>query len=179
MRFLLLLALAACAPKTAPVTDTTSRPTTLAALQVPLDTGIVRDAPPAFVDGLTQALASRGLAATSLQATELPEGFDTRRAAAFRGVALAEGAGQPVVLVEAVARYFSPLNGQFRWEVEVTATVADPALPEGVVSKTFTVPVFLRFQHQDEADAIAMSTAVVQRRVAKLVDAALGPEAPR
>ena len=75
-----------------------------------------------------------------------------------------------MVLVEAVARFYSQLRGQYRWEVSVEATLLDPAKPEEAIVEQFDIPVFLRFQHEREPEALSAAGAELERRLQRLLD---------
>ena len=69
------------------------------------------------------------------------------------------------LLVESEVAYYSLLSGRYRWTVDVTLTL----VPAGLTDH-FEVPVFLEFQHEREAEALAAATPVITRHVDDLID---------
>lgn len=176
MRSVALLGLMACGPKAPPEFAGETTPVVLAAYQTMMESGDPQNAPEPFVSQLTTLLNRQGLKATILPIEQVPPGLEKRQVPAFRAAWLSEtvGGDQPVVLVEASADYFSNLEGRYRWEVSVQTAVIDPSRPDEAVQKSFKVPVFLRFPHEDEVDALSQAAPLIERTLRRvLTDARL------
>jgi len=76
-----------------------------------------------------------------------------------------------LLLVETRPVYYSELNGQYRWTVDVSITLGGAS---ALYSRNFEVPVFLRYHHEREADAVNAASPVVARQVGEMLDAWLG-----
>lgn len=144
---------------------------TTAVVQHPMDQREVAAAPEALAKGVADTLATWGAAPQPADVSAYIEPFSKRRTTAHRVAWLIEQSeADLVVLVETEARFFSQLQGRFRWVVDVTVAVAEVDRPEEAVEATFSVPVFLQFQHQREVEAVAAATGVVTRRLSSLLD---------
>ncbi len=177
MPLTLLMLLTACAPKAAGPARL-GQPTDAAwvGLLAPLDAEGLRPLPESLDTRLVAALATRNLTARAIDpaatTTELARVQNTPRRLAW----LAEHAdGAPLlVLVEATAVYNTQMEGRFRWTVEVTASAARADDLAGGTSKTFKVPVFLQFVHDDADDALTEAGLVIERQVGRMLDGWLG-----
>jgi hypothetical protein len=49
-------------------------------------------------------------------------------------------------------------------------TVLDPSNPERTLVDEFTAPVFLRFQHEKEAEAVVAAGVEIERHLQRLLD---------
>jgi hypothetical protein len=171
---LLLLLLSACAPKaSAPVASATGQGIAVLALHDHLNDDGVEAAPAALTAALDAVARQYGLQVTPVSSVV---GLDDRRTAAHRLewlVAQAQGTDL-LLLVQTQPRFYSQLGGQYRWTVQVEATVArasDPAQGETI---QFDVPVFLTYDHEREADALSAAAPAIARRTGALLDAWLG-----
>ena len=72
-------------------------------------------------------------------------------------------------MVEARARFFSQLEGRWRWVVEVRVGLGPTGSMERAVFETFEVPVFLRHQHQGPEAAIDAAAPLIGPKVARLL----------
>ena len=142
--------------------------------------------PERFADAQSRALAERNLT---------PQRIDPARGAKLAGAALtdarlaslAAGASSPmVVLVEASTRYDSVLAGRYRWTVFAKVTVADRQNPRQSVTRSFSVPVILEYDHEEAGDALADAARSVSAELGKVIDSYVasygagggGPPAP-
>lgn len=159
---MVLIALLGC-PKAAPVDAATP----VAAVRVLVLEAPDERPPLALPDAIgarvDDVLATHGIVAAPVVAVD----FDTRRSTAQRLDGLPND--QTVVLVEAVARFSTELQGRWRWTVDVRATI-DP--PDGdPVTTAFAVPVFLdRFQDR-EVEALEAAMPGIERRLTRAVEA--------
>ena len=163
--------LAACAPKTAGVaTPVKGLPSRLAVTQISMETGAPVAPPAELSKRLETQLKRNGYAVTTIPVEGLPGDFARRRLPAHRAAAIGEQEDGLVVLVESVARFYSQLQGQYRWEVTVEATLMHPSKPAQAIVERFEVPVFLRFQHEREPEALSAAGAEIERRLQQLLD---------
>ncbi len=132
------------------------------------------DAPERFDAAVVDAARARGLVPTVHDHTELVATLTARRETTLRIAPLrAELPTGPILLVETRPAYYAEMAGQYRWIVGVTVTLVDEG-DAAVLSERFDVPVFLRYHHQRETDAVDASRGVVARHVGELVDTWLG-----
>lgn len=164
---LLALLMAACMPKKVLLQAPTDARIAVATLFNPMDSRTVVQAPAELTQAVSATVTAAGFAVTPVEAASLATEFESRRGSLKRAAFLAqqEPEHEFLGLVETQARYFSQLNGLFRWEVDVRVTlrVADDA--ESAITDTFTVPVFLRFQHEGEEEAVSASAGMIDRRL--------------
>ena len=174
IRFTLLccgLLFTGCATKTNPVLYPMNQaPTTLAVTQIDMASGAPVAPPETLSSRLNKQLERNGYVVTNLPVDQLPSDFTRRRLATHKAQAIAQDSEDLVILVEAVARFYSQLRGQYRWEVSVETTLLNPKAPEEAIVDQFTIPVFLRFQHEKEAEALAASGVELERRLQRLLD---------
>ncbi len=151
-------------------------PTALATAAGNLASREVVAAPDPLVQALVDTLEARNLPATLLAAEHYAGAFATQRTTRhrLRHLAALPEPTELLVLLEATPRFDSQLNGRYRWVVDVTLSVAPSQDLDMALSETFEVPVFLGFHHQREAEALAASAPVVQRRLGRLLDGYLG-----
>ncbi len=175
----LLLALS-CAPKAGVVQAPSPMDVAVVAAMEPLDDPQVQPVPDAVMDALARVLADRKLTLQAVDESTWEDAFSRGRTARFRTGHVALGTDAPLVLVVSTfARYGSQLNGRYRWTVQVQASLAPAATPEDAVVSEFSVPVFLQFHHQRDADAVEAAIPVIERQVGHLLDQVLGGmEAP-
>ena len=146
----------------------------------PLDDPRVRPAPDTVMDALSRVLAERNLTMQPVDDSTWEDAFSRGRTTRFRTAHVALGTDAPLVLVVSTfARYSSQLGGRYRWTVQVEASLAPAATPQDAVVSEFSVPVFLQYHHQRDADAVEAAIPVIERQVGHLLDQVLGGmEAP-
>ncbi len=164
-----LMALTGCIKPTPPATAEPGLRITVVALAEGAGAAEVVDTPARFDSSILDVLALRGLTAELVEGGRLGPVSAAResslRVERLRGD-FAEGA---MLLVETRPGYYAEMNGQYRWVVGVTLTLsASQSRPNQTVE--FDVPVFLRYHHQREADAVDAAGGVVARRVGELAD---------
>lgn len=82
-----------------------------------------------------------------------------------------EARGAPyVMLVECKVVYFDRIEGRFKWTVYVKLSFARTDAPTQVATREFDVPVFLRFEHEREREALVSAAAQVGERAGRLAD---------
>lgn len=147
----------------------------VAVVYSPLSSEPPQAAPEALDLSVRRTLTARGLTVNDLDATRWSEAFEKRRSPIQRLSVLAEaGDARVVCVVDTEARFYSQLNGLFRWVVDVDVAVGLSDAPVDATTVHFSVPVFLRFQHEREAEAIASAVPVIERRVDRVVGEFLG-----
>ena len=143
--------------------------TTAAVLAYEVEVGgeAVEDAPEAFRAAMNSALGEVGVTANPLSV----EGREVLNAhtPSQQLDALGTPEDELAVVLRTEARFYSQLNGRFRWVVMVDSTVAPVGKPEDALTESFEVPVFLQFQHQDADDAIDAAAPVVDPKLRRMV----------
>ncbi len=139
----------------------------VATVMAPL-TGAISAAPPKFEMGLVVPLSSRGAIPAFVTGPDELTLLARYPDSAQRLDALAQTQVGAVLLVETAPSFYSELNGQYRWTVGVRLSLAEG--DDDPLYATFDVPVFLRYHHEREAEAVVAATPVVSRRAAQLVD---------
>ncbi len=139
------------------------------------------EAPQVLFDGLVNVLAAEGLLVKPVALESVGTALVTARTdeERFRAVLGERAAVGLVVLVETRARFYSQIEGRYRWVVDVRAGVAQASDPAVAVVEVFEVPVFLQFEHESEADAVAAAEPVIRRHLARLLRRHLGAEPAR
>lgn len=145
-----------------PALDAGGKPIGLVGVHDSYEVEAVQPLPEALSQALIETLSRRGLTVQERDIAASVGRTTAQRIEATSGLSL---------LVETEARFYSQLNGRYRWVVEIDATVAGPDLP--AVTETFSVPVYLRFDHEREDDALAQSAPLVARRIGELLDRTL------
>jgi hypothetical protein len=162
----MVLMLTACLkPGVATAPEGTSA--TLLAYEVEVGGDGVEDAPEGFRTAMNASLGSVGVTANPLTV----EGRELLNAHTPAQQLDALGAPEDdlAVVLRTEARFFSQLNGRFRWVVVVDGTVMPVGAPEDALTESFEVPVFLNFQHQDADDAIEAAAPVVDPKLRRMV----------
>jgi hypothetical protein len=130
--------------------------------------------PAAVRAAVRQALAERNLDPT-IDPPGLHEACARVRDTARRLEALASIApgAEYLVLVETQARFYSTLNGVYRWTVSVklTITEAGRARPS---SRHFELPAALLYAHEQEAEALVAVAPEITRQLGHALDEYLG-----
>ena len=127
---------------------------------------------------VVDALAKEGLALRPVPLAGREAALGDARTDADRLGAIA-GDGGWVVMVEARARFFSQLEGRWRWVVEVRVGLGPADSLDRAVFETFEVPVFLRHEHQGPEAAIDAAAPQIGPKVARLLRQQLGAEPAR
>ena len=171
LRICTLLLLAGCLKQPSAVTSGAPVPVALGAVLTGVDDGVTTPAATEVMERLSAVVSARALTPKPASG----EALAVRPNSASRVSLLAEGAeaGGLLVLVESSARFFSQMNGRFRWTVEVKITLAPGGEPDHSVVDSFEVPVFLQFNHEGEDEALREGLPVIERRLGALLDSYL------
>ncbi len=171
-RFALLLPLlaTACLKQPDAVQASTVEPVALAGVLTSVDDGVTVAFTEEAMARLAAVVQARNLSPRVVSAPALTERGSGPLRLSLLG-ASADGASL-AVLVEANARFFSQMNGQYRWTVDVQLSLAPKAPPSssGATSDRFEVPVFLLFDHEAEPEALLGALPVIERRLGALLD---------
>lgn len=172
----MVLMLLGCLAHTSGLVAPQPVPVDMVAVVDSLEVREVQAAPEALSTRIGALLQARNLPATPV--SDWATVFSSRRDTAYRLQWLAGRSGHAatLVLIELQAQYYSQMNGQYRWTVELSATLSDAAQTELALSRSLTIPVFLQYEHQREQDAITAAIPVIEREVGALVDAYLGSQ---
>lgn len=163
-----------CVPKTPPVTLATQAPVTVAMVFDAAGTAPPAELPQTLQDVVLGELTARNLGPVIIGSDAYAQSFGARRATPQRMQWLAGQAdGGYVLLLEAQVEYYNQIGSMYRWTVSFRATMGGVG-DSYPVDTTFEVPVFLRFAHEKEAEALAAAMEVARRRVARLADSVLG-----
>jgi hypothetical protein len=160
----LTLLVAGCLPRAAKHRLANPEPVGVAIVVDADRAGISTDGPEALRLAVRQELAAHGL-----EVKELPiEVAAKQRLSEARLASVRTAAGTPwVCLVELRARFFSQLEGRYRWEVAAKLTVGKGT---ETVQDAFTVPVILQLENEREAEAIAQAANDIAVRLGALID---------
>ena len=175
-RAILCLLAVACVPRVpAPRLDQPMNVGVIASFSSVQDKAVAA-APESWQTRIAASLSARNLVAAPVEAAAWTGVFAERRSTATRLAWMAESETDAglLLLIEAEPRYYSQLEGRYRWTVEVHASVASRAHPEQATTDSFEVPVFLEFHHEREAEALAAAAPVIQRQVEGLIDGFIG-----
>ena len=164
--------LLACIPKAAPVR---------AKMPVAVSAGFVNDRdeghgveplPEEAIAPSLAALTERNLKVRTVGRETVDVAFRMKRTTAQRLAVLANAPNDPelLVLVETRTRFYSQLNGRYRWTVDAKITLAKPGARDEAVSVEADIPVFLDFDHQREGEALAAAGPRIADEVARLAD---------
>ena len=146
---LMLMACSFRAPQVSPVTS--SGPSVgLFSYWVDIDSGEHFDLSGAFDVALIDAIGDLGFSGVSTDGSVEGE---------VRGLE-----------VKAKASLFSQLQGQFRWVVSVEATLVQNSQGEqSTETISVDIPVYLRYQHQGEAEAFEAAAPALERALTPLL----------
>ena len=171
MRSLLLtLLLASCAPHAAPTASSTAPTVGLATALESDDHVATTQLPPRAQQALTDALAGHDLRAVPLDA--LPEGFASAPSTTTRlALAAADAPQDFLLLVEAHPSFYAQVAGRFRWTIDTKITLAKTGDLDNAHTVSWSVPVFLQFSHQREAEALSEAAPMLRRRLSAELDA--------
>lgn len=120
---------------------------------------------------LEETLGRRNLQPSPMAFDVIAEPFQRKRSTDDRLKLLAAQSDAPLVmLVETRARYYSLLNGRFRWNVDLRATIASTENLDDRQTQNWELAAFLDFDHQDEVEALEYSAGPIADRVGRLTD---------
>ncbi|MDP7115362.1 MAG: hypothetical protein QGH45_25520 [Myxococcota bacterium] len=136
----------------------------------------VTGVPDELAEALIGTLSSRNLTPTVMDTSTFAEPFAAKRNSLHRLTWLAgELRGTDLLLlVELSPRYFSLLSGRYRWTVDATLTLTDPADLEAALTTEVKFPIFMDFHHEREDEVLAASIPLLERHLGFLLDEYLG-----
>lgn len=174
LRRALLLATAAgfvaCIPKAAPPRAKSTLEVRAAFVNDRDEGQGVEPLPDAAVAPSLAALKERNLAGKPVGREVVDVAFRSKRATAQRLAVLANAEADLVLLVETRVRFYSQLNGRYRWTVAATVSLGRrDAIAEAATSET-SIAVFLDYDHQREPEALAAAGPRIADEVARLAD---------
>ncbi len=180
-RALLLLPLfglltAGCFPKHVGVQAPRTLDVQVAQVVTYADQPHVSGVPDPVTDALFDVISARNLTPEKLGEVGFAEAFTAKRATLHRLTWFAgENRGVDLILlVELHPRYFSLLSGRYRWTVDATLTLADPADLESAVTSEVKFPIFMDFHHEREEEVLEASVPLLERHLGFLLDEYLG-----
>ena len=155
--------LSGCLPKVAP--QRLEQPAALA-LAIVVDDDV--QVPEAFRARLKDVAQSRNLEVREVQVAQL----QGQRLTAERFAALRAASDAPfALLVEARTRFFSQIEGRFRWSVPVKLTAARAGASPS--QDAVDLPALLQFEHERGSEALENVAEPLASRVAPLLDGIL------
>ncbi len=131
--------------------------------------------PDSVADRTEAELAKRNLQSKRIAFDTYAGEFRKKRATDARLLAVAPSTkGTPyTALVETQVRFYTYLNGRFRWNVVGRVTFVHNENPASAKTTDFEMSAFLQFDHQNEADALEYVEVALAERVGQASDAFL------
>lgn len=180
-RALLLLPLfgllvSGCFPKHVGVQSPTTQDIEVVPAVTYADRPEITGVPDALAEALVATLSARNLKPAVMDDSSFAEPFAAKRNSLHRITWLANElqGGDLLLLVELSPRYFSLLSGRYRWTVDATLTLADPADLEAAVTTEVKFPIFMDFHHEREEEVLDASIPLLERHLGFLLDEYLG-----
>lgn len=151
-------------------------PVTVAAVLEYLDSDAVEPWPDEVEAKVTELLAARNLPPTLLDDAVISSWSELRGSRQRLEQLSAGGSGDAalLLLLEAHAEFYSQLNGQYRWTVDVRASLAPTGDLDATAVEEFEVPVFLFQYNEREREALAAAAPGIERELSAMVDRFLG-----
>jgi len=164
--------LAACIPQRPPVQAPAGHAVAVALLMEQADTGSVAGVPETVRAEIASALGARNLGVSPVELGRFAEAFAIQRLTErrLRYLASLDVPGDLLLLVEAHPRFYSQLTGRYRWTVQVRASLARRDAVGDALTTERTLPVFLDYAHEREAEALAAAGPNIAREVGAMVD---------
>ena len=173
LRILLLVLSCSCIPKSGGGPSSTDNiSVTLATVDYSPDDDAPEVLPSTVQSALEDELKTRGLRSSAPIAQGYRDTLGQFQVVQRQLARLAEDADDTelIVLIHTRVEFFSLLVGRYRWTVQATLAVADPADPSTHLERTVEIPVFLPFHHQQEAAALEAATPALARELGSLLD---------
>lgn len=148
-------------------------PVSVAAVLEYLDTDAVEPWPEEVEARVAEALSARNLPPTVLEDAAIG-GWSELRGSRQRMEQIPSDDAALVLLLESHVEYYSQISGQFRWTVDVRATLAPADDLDAVQVEEFQVPVFLYYYNEREREALEAAAPNIEREVGAMVDRFLG-----
>lgn len=163
-----LLLLGGCLKQPAAVQAKTPETVAVGAVLTSVDDGAMAAFSDAAMSRVSATIQARNLTARPVPFDDL----SAQPAGPYRLAALVEDAGDAPLrlLIEADARFFSQMNGQYRWTVDLSLTLAPSEEGAATLTDHVEVPVFLQYDHEGEPEALTAALPVLERRLGALLD---------
>lgn len=117
------------------------------------------------VSAVVKELKRRGFTAASVDGDALLASAKSGATAARLTEEESLATGDLVILVETEAQFYAQVAGRYRWTVHADITVAPRTGGGEPLVRSIEVPVFLVYDHEREAEALAESSAMLARKV--------------
>ncbi len=146
--------------------------------ETPIAVAIVHDhgsglapVPTALTARVHDALGYRNLRMHPISQPALESALGRKRATRDRLDSVAKLASEAslLLLVEMRAQYYSQIGGRYRWTVYVKLSLGK-AGASNPVTKAFTIPILLSFDHEREQDALEQAAETIAAKLGKEVD---------
>ena len=172
VRILWTLILAGCIKASPPVLAPSSIDVVSTMTLSTVDTAHGQPLPKGLNSMLRDVLSARRL---NLQPIQAPTLFNQGQSTLHRikWLAANNGSAPILLLIELNARRYDTMGGRFRWVVTVHLSIASQSDPASLHTSEFSVPVHLRYAHDDATDAVAASLPTIRRRLAAAIDSHL------
>jgi len=171
---LLLVALlvGGCLKHVPPTRLDTTQPTRVAYVLSYPDRSAVSDVPERVRKRVDGELSKRGFAPEDVGSQTWGNAFESRRTTRDRLQWLfAHTETKPfTVLVETRVRYYSLIDGRYRWNVAARVTFVRGKDLTNVVTRDFELASFLDYEHQDEHDALEYVDYALSERIGRAAD---------
>ncbi len=165
------LLLSACVGKHEPVRVASPLSASVAVVLDAEQERAVLDTPEYLRAAVVEQLREHNLATSLVGVETVAEGFNRLRATPHRLAHLAEVSPADIlVLVETRARFESRLQGARRWTVSARITAVRSHARDLPAQADLETPVFLRFEFEDEGEALRDATPVIVKRLSRVVD---------
>ncbi len=132
------------------------------------------ESPVKLVRSLTAALRKQGLEPQFVEPHLFEAAMREQRSTQARLRTLAKNVGMArapddfLLLVETDSRFYSELEGRFRWTVEVKASLARRSATDSAVETSFSAPAILVFPHQGGNEALSYVAEPMADQVGRL-----------
>lgn len=132
----------------------------------------VTGVPASVASDVGATLRERRLAVADVPEEQYLAAFATRRLTQHRLSQLAARAegSDVVLLIEAYPRFYSLLQGRYRWTVQWKVTVARKDALEAAVSADVQAGAFMNFPHEREREALAYTSNELTRVLGRVLD---------
>ena len=166
LRSCLLLLLAGCLPKDPAIQAATPIAVAVGAELTHVDDGAVTAFPPEASDRVQAALRAHNLSPQVVDITT------TRNDSAQ--IDLMRASGAPWTLeIESRARFFSQMNGRYRWTVTTELSLHTGERVEDTLLHAIETPVFLEYAHEGEPEALIAAMPMIEREISAMLQEAL------
>ena len=127
--------------------------------------------PELVVDATAAVLGRRNLQPVLVDFAKLAAEYERKRATEDRLELLAASSSTPfVMLVETRVRYYSLINGRYRWGVDLKVTIAPREQLSEAQTEEWELAAFLDYDHQDHVEALQYSAPQISERIGRLAD---------